>query len=326
MKVGDKVRLTKGTETGFIVGQAKNGIFDVDLDGFILQLHISEITVIEEAQFPEDDNEEEVPSESKPEGPGNNITNLDDSLQGLILNADFKDNSSVNLIINNNSNNTYHIFVFMVLNGIKHGFYSNILNNNSTINTRIKKDGSTAPTITIQFIKFNQNEPPQKLREYTINLNNKSEFDDINGHLYTLYLESDIKQSASGRTSLAKGRTSSTIDANQLKESLTGGKQKKSDSEISLTDEIDLHIEKLSEKHQTIPEDNILSIQLSAFQTALDNAIAKDLNHLTVIHGVGNGILRMEIHKRLAKRGDIAWFQDADKQKFGFGATFIQLK
>ena len=44
---------------------------------------------------------------------------------------------------------------------------------------------------------------------------------------------------------------------------------------------------------------------------------------LKVIHGIGSGKLRSEIHKRLSQRKEVKYFEDGDKEKFGFGSTII---
>jgi dsDNA-specific endonuclease/ATPase MutS2 len=50
------------------------------------------------------------------------------------------------------------------------------------------------------------------------------------------------------------------------------------------------------------------------------------MDEIVFIHGVGNGILRMEIHKRLGKHAYVQFFKDAMKEKFGYGATLVKLK
>jgi dsDNA-specific endonuclease/ATPase MutS2 len=50
------------------------------------------------------------------------------------------------------------------------------------------------------------------------------------------------------------------------------------------------------------------------------------MDEITFIHGVGNGIMRMEIHKRLSKNPQVQFFKDAMKEKFGYGATLVKLK
>lgn len=96
---------------------------------------------------------------------------------------------------------------------------------------------------------------------------------------------------------------------------------------ISPTDSVvDLHIETLLKEHQSLSANEILAYQLEIFEKCLDRAIAGGLSEITFIHGVGNGTLRQEIHKKISKHPQVAFYKDAQKEKFGYGATFIKLK
>jgi hypothetical protein len=88
--------------------------------------------------------------------------------------------------------------------------------------------------------------------------------------------------------------------------------------------EVDLHIEKLSDAHRDLSAAEILDMQIRHFEITFDRAIAEGLEKLIVIHGVGNGILRNEVHKRLSASRHIRHFKDARKERFGYGATEIE--
>jgi dsDNA-specific endonuclease/ATPase MutS2 len=70
----------------------------------------------------------------------------------------------------------------------------------------------------------------------------------------------------------------------------------------------------------------MLTTQLECFEKNLENAIAGNLAEITFIHGLGNGVLREEIHRRLSKHSGVEFFKDARKEKFGYGATLVRLK
>ncbi len=90
---------------------------------------------------------------------------------------------------------------------------------------------------------------------------------------------------------------------------------------------VDLHIEKLLPQGPgKRPTAELLEIQLKAFETSLESAIASGMDEITFIHGVGNGVLRNELHKRLGRHPNVAFFQDAQKERFGYGATKVKLK
>jgi len=116
-----------------------------------------------------------------------------------------------------------------------------------------------------------------------------------------------------------------TIDAEKLKESFF-----KTTEEKTTVDkpgkEIDLHIEKLRNDYQFINSADILKIQLEFFHKALDSAIVHQMHEIVFIHGAGNGVLRNEIHKALGKHPKVQTFMDAQKEKFGYGATKVVLK
>ncbi len=90
--------------------------------------------------------------------------------------------------------------------------------------------------------------------------------------------------------------------------------------------EVDLHIEEITKDYATLNSGEILEIQLKTFEQNLESAIVGGLREMTFIHGVGNGKLRTEIHRRLSGHQDIAFFKDAQKEKFGYGATIVRFK
>ena len=92
------------------------------------------------------------------------------------------------------------------------------------------------------------------------------------------------------------------------------------------TPTVDLHAEKLTTDILALNAAEILELQLSTFETQLENAIAHGFADLTFIHGVGHHTLRNELHRRLGKHPQVKFFEDAQKEKFGFGATKVVLK
>jgi hypothetical protein len=115
-------------------------------------------------------------------------------------------------------------------------------------------------------------------------------------------------------------------DATKIKESMLSSRQPEQRPAVPSRQkdrEIDLHIEQLRHDSSALNPAEILEIQLKHFEQALDRALLENLNQLIVIHGVGNGVLRSEIHRRLSKNTHIAYFKDARREKFGYGATEI---
>ncbi|MVN78732.1 DUF2027 domain-containing protein [Hymenobacter sp. HMF4947] len=91
--------------------------------------------------------------------------------------------------------------------------------------------------------------------------------------------------------------------------------------------EFDLHIEALRpEGAEGLSNTAMLRQQLDAFEDALSRALATNMHEIIFIHGAGNGTLRKEIHRQLSRNKDIKFFEDAQKEKFGYGATLVRLK
>jgi hypothetical protein len=91
--------------------------------------------------------------------------------------------------------------------------------------------------------------------------------------------------------------------------------------------EVDLHLEALRpDNTEELSNTAILRLQLNAFEDTLSRALATNMHEIVFIHGMGNGVLRKEIHRQLSRNKDIKFFEDARKEKFGFGATLVRLK
>ncbi|TGE29126.1 Smr/MutS family protein [Hymenobacter metallicola] len=94
--------------------------------------------------------------------------------------------------------------------------------------------------------------------------------------------------------------------------------------------EVDLHLEALdpeaAKAEPPLSNTAILKLQLEAFEDTLSRALATNMHEIIYIHGSGNGTLRKELHKLLSRNKDIKFFEDSQKEKFGYGATLVRLK
>lgn len=86
---------------------------------------------------------------------------------------------------------------------------------------------------------------------------------------------------------------------------------------------IDLHIEKLTDSWKHLSNFEILTIQLKTFEKYYDLAIAHYQPSLIVIHGVGIGKLRDEIHAILKNKNEVRSFINQYHPNYGYGATEI---
>lgn len=88
---------------------------------------------------------------------------------------------------------------------------------------------------------------------------------------------------------------------------------------------IDLHIEKLHDKPASLSSAEMLNLQLENFDKYLELAQLHHLKEFTVIHGIGTGKLRDEIHERLRYKKGIKSFVNQYHPWYGYGATQIYL-
>ncbi len=89
--------------------------------------------------------------------------------------------------------------------------------------------------------------------------------------------------------------------------------------------EIDLHMDDQDLQKSQFSLSGILALQMSRFHSALDEAISKKCRKLVIIHGVGQGTLKMQIRKELQEKYPEFLFQDASFREYGFGATMVHL-
>jgi len=95
---------------------------------------------------------------------------------------------------------------------------------------------------------------------------------------------------------------------------------------LFIPDEIDLHAEKLEEIHAGMNAHEIFEIQFKKFHTCLENAIAMNKEKIIFVHGVGKGKLKEKIHKALSMHTEVDFYEEAQKEKYGYGATSVTLK
>jgi hypothetical protein len=89
--------------------------------------------------------------------------------------------------------------------------------------------------------------------------------------------------------------------------------------------EVDLHIEKLTPDWSNLSNFEMLTLQLNTFEKYLDLAIAHHQHNLIVIHGVGKGKLKEEIHEILNARREVRSYINQYDPRYGYGATEIFL-
>jgi hypothetical protein len=87
--------------------------------------------------------------------------------------------------------------------------------------------------------------------------------------------------------------------------------------------EVDLHIEKLTDNWSHMSNFEMLTLQLQTFEKYFDLAVAHHLPSMIMIHGVGSGKLRDEIHDLLRMKRNVKSFINQYHARYGYGATEI---
>ena len=90
--------------------------------------------------------------------------------------------------------------------------------------------------------------------------------------------------------------------------------------------EIDLHIHELTENSSGLSNKEILDIQTGKVEREMRGAISSGARRIVFIHGVGQGILKLEIAKLLKAKFPKYSFHDASFQEYGYGATMVILR
>ncbi|MFM6925637.1 MAG: Smr/MutS family protein, partial [Ferruginibacter sp.] len=86
---------------------------------------------------------------------------------------------------------------------------------------------------------------------------------------------------------------------------------------------VDLHIEKLTDSWKHLSNYEILTMQLKTFEKYYNLSVTHHQPVLTIIHGVGTGKLRDEIHDILRLKKEVKSFVNQYSHLYGYGATEI---
>jgi len=90
--------------------------------------------------------------------------------------------------------------------------------------------------------------------------------------------------------------------------------------------EIDLHLENIAAHVHGLNNFEILTLQLNALEDALDQAIGAHQQSMIIIHGVGKGKLKEEVHAVLRDNFSVDFFIHDWMPRYGYGATEVFFK
>jgi DNA-nicking Smr family endonuclease len=89
--------------------------------------------------------------------------------------------------------------------------------------------------------------------------------------------------------------------------------------------ELDLHIEKLTQNTQGMSNADILHLQMRHFETYMNQAIRLGVPKVYIIHGLGKGRLKNEITRWLNDNAYVISYKNEYHHRFGYGATEVDL-
>ncbi|MBD0831780.1 Smr/MutS family protein [Aestuariibaculum sediminum] len=90
------------------------------------------------------------------------------------------------------------------------------------------------------------------------------------------------------------------------------------------TMEVDLHIHQLVKSSRGMTNHDMLTLQLDTARRQLEFAIKKRIQKVVFIHGVGEGVLKVELEYLFGRYNNVKYY-DANYQKYGLGATEVYI-
>jgi DNA-nicking Smr family endonuclease len=322
MKIGDKVRVLRGKEEGIITRIIDSKLIEIEIeDGFQIPVLKNEVVVIaqEEGNYFNKEQDDTAPSTATKAQPTK--AKGSSAAEGIFLAFRPLNDRVLAVYLLNHSSQQIPYTVFEEdkrgLRGLAVGnLAASSFHKLAEVNLQQFEQW---PAYIFQFLFFSPKQETEVKQPLTKKVHfkaasfyrSKRTAPLLNAEAYTFRLDAEA----------------STLKPDDLKESFFA----KQESPAALPREkpahtLDLHIEKLSEHPEQLSKQEMLDLQLNTFEKHLDQAIASGLDEVIYIHGVGNGTLRNALHKHLSKLPEIAYFQDAQKNQFGYGATLIRIK
>ncbi len=310
MRQGDKVRMLRGIEEGHIVRIINDKLVEIETtDGFTMPALKSDLVLV---------SSEETEYFDKPQKNVEAVMQPKASQPGVFLVFEQEEGKKIaEVLFVNNTDSSYMVVASEV-------------NQNGWFETKINSHCTKYASIKLSNYHLDQFERWPSIAFHLIKLDPKSgEEPTFIKKLFTAKAKNFFKHKTSSplRNNPAYVfnllETSTKVDTNKLTDQLNESKEQVNTAKnpYSPIIEVDLHIETLREDFEFLKPEEILPYQLEVFEKELDRAIANNCDEITFIHGIGAGKLKYEISKVLSKHPNVKFYQDADKQKFGYGAT-----
>ena len=350
MNIGDRVRMLHGTEEG-IVSKISGNIVEVEIeDGFSIPVLKNEVVVIakeEKKRFGDYKEENTGKFAVRPTSTEGKVVY---STKGIYVAFAAINDQRYTMHIINNTDFDLPFTVGLERNQNHQGVYAGLLRGRDSIkiNEVNIKEFDTWGVYIFQFLfakrgYFSIRSPfIKKMRFRASNFfKSKAKAPVLEKEAHLFQLDKDTPDQTLNIQQIEQVSDDATpepveqkpLDANKLKEQMLSKNEPANTVKTQVVNtvsapeyEVDLHIERLTKDFGTMNSGEMLELQLKTFENKLENAIASGMSEIIFIHGVGNGVLRTEIHKRLSKNPDIQYYEDARKEKFGYGATAVKFK
>jgi hypothetical protein len=315
MNIGDRVRVLHGKEEGIIRKVSAGGRIEVEIeDGFVIPVLKSEVVLVTEAEKNYFGDSGSTPAHVDTPLP---ISAPKD--QGLYLAFVPINDQSLSLYLINDSAQPYLSHTSEVYGTNHRTLFAGALGAGEAkkIDDRILKELDEWPAFLLRFIpiqaKLNRAIPAferQLKMKPTQFFKHLSKSPLIGKNAYLFSLENTTKELDIRGLNAELNQLTPTPQVTRVQ---------------APSASIDLHIEALHPKPDSLSNSEMLRIQLEVFEKNLNLAIAAGMDQITFIHGIGNGVLRKEIHKRLSQLRNISYFQDTQKDQWGYGATLVKI-
>jgi hypothetical protein len=327
MNIGDKVRLVHGKEEGVIYAFLPGNVVEIEIeDGFripVLRNEVVTISPVESQRMKKEPELTKVASRSEVIVP----RNAPFAEKGIYLAFVSINDKSLTVHLINNTDWILPFTASSISNQVTIGLGAGLLQprQSQKLSEVMMKDFEEWPVFEINVLYYREGKYvlPQSLTKRIkcraqsfYKSKRKAPVLDKEAFIYQLDEENLKKEQPPVDKELSSA----------LKESMLRGTSAESAKIEKPSEVVDLHIEKLVEDHSRISTDSIVKTQLNAFEENLEKAIANGMEEITFIHGAGSGTLKNELHRRLSKNKHVAYFKDALKDKFGYGATLVKIK
>jgi hypothetical protein len=327
MNIGDKVRLVHGREEGVIYAFLPGNIVEIEIeDGFripVLRNEIVTISPIESQRLVKQQDSKKIGSQS------DIIVSRQAPFaeKGIYIAFVTINDRALTLHVINNTDWILPFTAVSLTEQVSVGLGAGVLQPRTSqkLTEVLMKDFESWPVFELKLLYFREGNYllPQPLTK-KIKCRAQS-FYKNKGKAPVLDREAFVYQLDDENLKKEPITTSENLSAN-LRASMLGGPKTEQATLEKPEQVVDLHIDKLTQESGRLSNEAILKKQLDTFESSLEMAIANGMEEITFIHGAGSGALKNELHRRLGKNQHVQYFKDAQKEKFGYGATLVKIK